>query len=544
MTSTGISPAVRVPGESRGDEPVAVRRRSIARRLAGGGEPDRWWGWLTILIITAIGGILRFWHLGRPPYLVFDETYYVKWADSMWRYGYERATALKNDEADKLWNAGNHDVWSDKADFVVHPPLGKWLIGIGEHLFGVGDSFGWRFVSAVLGTLSILMLGRIARRMFRSNLIGATAALLLAVDGQHFVHSRTGLLDIQVMFWALAAFGALVIDRDVGRARLATRTAGQIDGAPGLLANFGPGLGIRWWRLVAAVCLGACCGTKWSGIWFVAVFGLMTVFWDIGARRATGARRWLSTGLFRDGASAALTMLPVTVIVYLMTWTGWFLSKDGYDRTWAGDHPAAGLGRLVPDALRSLWFYHSQMWTANVNLKPGHSFESHPYSWIVVGRPVLFDWRSYEQGQNGCTLASKCEIAIIDLGNPLIWWGATLALPVALAMWMLARDWRVGAALAGVAAGWCPWFLFSERTIFDFYAVAFVPYVVLIDVYMLAMILGPPGASPRRRRIGGMVAGGLVTLTVALFVWFHPILSDQLISPMNLQDRIWIPTWR
>ena len=100
---------------------------------------------------------------------------------------------------------------------MVHPPVGKWVIAAGEQIFGGASSFGWRFSVALLGTLSILMVGRAARRMFGSTLLGTIAAILLAFDGQHFVHSRTGLLDLIVMFWAFAAFCALLIDRDHSR---------------------------------------------------------------------------------------------------------------------------------------------------------------------------------------------------------------------------------------------------------------------------------------------------------------------------------------
>jgi hypothetical protein len=48
------------------------------------------------------------------------------------------------------------------------------------------------------------------------------AGLLMALDGLELVLSRTALLDIFVMFWVLAAFGLLIIDRDRTRARLAT----------------------------------------------------------------------------------------------------------------------------------------------------------------------------------------------------------------------------------------------------------------------------------------------------------------------------------
>ena len=66
--------------------------------------------------------------------------------------------------------------------------------------------FGWRFAGALIGTLSVLIFARVARRMTRSTLLGCAAGLLLALDGMHLVTSRTAILDIFVMFWVLAGF--------------------------------------------------------------------------------------------------------------------------------------------------------------------------------------------------------------------------------------------------------------------------------------------------------------------------------------------------
>ncbi len=112
------------------------------------------------------------------------------------------------------------DLFTGDPEFVVHPPLGKWTIAVGEQLFGA-TPFGWRFAVAVLGTLMILMTARIARRLTRSDLVGTLAGLLLAVEGMHLVMSRSGLLDMVLAFWVLAAFGLLLIDRDRTRGRLA-----------------------------------------------------------------------------------------------------------------------------------------------------------------------------------------------------------------------------------------------------------------------------------------------------------------------------------
>ena len=65
---------------------------------------------------------------------------------------------------------------------LVHPPLGKQLIAIGEALFGY-DGFGWRFSAAACGVLTVFLTIRAARRLTRSTLLGGLAGILLICDG-------------------------------------------------------------------------------------------------------------------------------------------------------------------------------------------------------------------------------------------------------------------------------------------------------------------------------------------------------------------------
>ena len=167
------------------------------------------------LLVTAFGAYLRFDRLSIPRSIVFDETYYVKDAFGILRYGVEHN--LVGGNTDAMVAHGQTNIFSGGGEFVVHPPIGKVLIAAGEGLFGL-NPFGWRFAVAFVGSLSVLLLARIARRLTRSTLLGCVAGLLLAVDGLEFVMSRTALLDIFLMFWLLAAFGCLVIDRDKTRA--------------------------------------------------------------------------------------------------------------------------------------------------------------------------------------------------------------------------------------------------------------------------------------------------------------------------------------
>ncbi|GMA86286.1 hypothetical protein GCM10025868_15360 [Angustibacter aerolatus] len=64
---------------------------------------------------------------------MFDETYYVKQGSSFLDHGFERSVAPSlGTTADQRFTSGTTNVWGTAADFVVHPPVGKWMIALGE----------------------------------------------------------------------------------------------------------------------------------------------------------------------------------------------------------------------------------------------------------------------------------------------------------------------------------------------------------------------------------------------------------------------------
>ena len=522
---------------------TAVAGRLLGQRFSFATTPPsmRLWFWLAPALTALIGAVLRFVRLGQPPKLVFDETYYVKDAYSYLQSGYERNWAEK---ANDLFNQGIFTGLEKTGEYVVHPPVGKWMIAFGMWLFGPDSTFGWRFSAALVGTISIFVLALIAQKMFRSTILGAMAGLLFAIDGHAIVQSRTSLLDIFVMFFALLGFGALLMDRDDGRRRLAAKLA-SLTGADGRVAAkallYGPWLGIRWWRLAAGVALGLCIGTKWSGLFFLAAFGLMSVVWDMNARRIAGIRYWVVGAIWKDGILAFVSVVPVAAITYLASWTGWFMSKDAYDRNWGAENPAGPWG-WIPESLRSLWHYHSTAYNFHTGLGSDHPYKANAWSWFVMGRPTSFYLKNFENGEGGCTV-DKCTAAVTSLGNPLIWWGGSLAILFLVGVWIAKRDWRAGAILVGFAAGFLPWLFYPQRTIFFFYAIAYEPFMILAVVLVLGMVLGKAGDPPVRRQQGAIFVGLFLVLAVALSAFFYPIWAAEVIPHDLWRRHMWLPSW-
>ncbi|RLV67243.1 dolichyl-phosphate-mannose--protein O-mannosyl transferase [Streptomyces sp. CBMAI 2042] len=515
----------------------------------------RWSGWGGPLLVTLVAGLLRFWRLDQPNAVIFDETYYAKDAWALVNQGYEGSWPKDVDKL-ILKDPSSVPIPTDPG-YVVHPPVGKWIIGFGEQLFGF-TPFGWRFMVAVLGTISVLLLCRIGRRLFRSTFLGCLAGLLLAVDGLHFVMSRTALLDLIVMFFVLAAFGCLVVDRDRSRRRLADALPVDEEGVLRPDARIAETLRLGWrpWRLAAGVMLGLAFATKWNGLYILAAFGLMTVLWDVGARRTAGAARPYMAVLRRDLVPAFFSTVPVAIVTYIVSWTGWIVTDKGYYRNWAATEGKGSSWSWLPDWLRSLWHYENQVYDFHVGLTSGHTYESNPWSWLVLGRPVSY---FYEE-QAGCKESStgKCAAEVLAIGTPLLWWLACFALAYVVWRWLFRRDWRAGAIACGVAAGWVPWFFYQERTIFLFYAVVFVPFLCLAVTMLLGAIVGPAAGTgaradlgltskdptgERRRTLGAIAAGVLVLLIIWNFIYFWPLYTGTSIPEDLWRDRMWLDTW-
>src|SRR6476620_10723873 len=204
------SPEPVAPAPSR-RWPLPPSRRDAFPRLPTDGRLS----WVLTAVLGVASLVSRLWGISYPADKLFDEAYYPPEAHELLTWGHE-------------YNRGY--------SFIVHPPLGKWMIAIGEPLFGY-NSFGWRFPSAVAGAVAVVVLTRLARRLTGSTLLGLVAGLLLALDGFSFSIARIGLLDAFLQVFTLGAVACLVVDRDTVRARIRA-----MNGVP---SRLGP----RGWRI-------------------------------------------------------------------------------------------------------------------------------------------------------------------------------------------------------------------------------------------------------------------------------------------------------
>lgn len=416
------------------------------------------------ILISIVAFLLRVINLGNPKGFVFDEVYYVNGAQDLLKYGVE---------VDGL-----------KPEFVVHPPIGKWCIALGIKIFG-DNEFGWRIMTAIAGTLVILIAARLAHELFYSPFLTAITAALLACDGLLLVHSRTALLDLFLTLFILIA------------------------------AYF-------WFReqfWYASLFFGLALATKWSALYFIALFGLVTLLRLLRKENIKDLPRTVTMRILQFGV--------IPIALYITSWIGWFVSERGWDRTHSSN------------PLTSLLYYHKQMLDFHTSLVEKHAYQANPWSWLIMGRPTSF----FFETPKGCG-GSSCAQEVLALGTPVLWWSATIAVAVLVGFWMWqfyhrVIDNKLTFILLGIIAGYLPWFFFQKRTVFSFYAIVFEPFLILAIIYC-AKIFIDRSKNPANAQV---VILGFVAVVFLNFIYFLPLYLGEITTYAQWHMRMWFPSW-
>jgi dolichyl-phosphate-mannose--protein O-mannosyl transferase len=523
-----------------GELPPLTRPVPPARRVLPPPPTDRARGWLVTGVITFVAALVRLVNLGGATdggTPLFDEKYYAVQAWEMLR------------------NGGVED--NQAFGVVVHPPLGKQLIAIGEWLLGYTPT-GWRLASAVAGIVCVLLIIRVTRRMTGSTLLGGIAGVLLICDGVSHVQSRSALLDIFQAVFVLGAFACLIADRDQVRARLAGAVDAAVAGGSTVTSAAGIALGARWWRFGAGVLLGLTTAVKWSGAYWILAFAALSLIWDMQSRRAAGVRRPVRAGARRDLLPTIWSLGIVPLLVYVGSWWAWFASETSWPRhtlvaveSNRSDWKSGLLYELAHAWQNTLWQWTWKMLDFHAHLltptdpSKRHPWESKPWTWPLGTRPVLY----YSPADAPCPAdaSTECVRRIFLIGTPALWWISLFVLVWALWKAVGRLDWRYAAVLVAYGAGYLPWFTNLDRQMYFFYATPLAPFLVIGITLVLGDILGPAAVNGRRwverRYTSVAVVAVYVGLVVANFIWLWPVLNGEPITHERLTMQTWLPSW-
>lgn len=527
-THATSTPAVR-PNRPDPKAPVDspwTRRDTIAAWVIG-----------VVALLTRFIGLTQPTSSGTP---VFDEKHYVPQGWDMVRSHFN--IVLGGIESNPAYG------------LVVHPPLGKQLLAAGEMIFGY-TPLGWRIMTALFGTAVIVFIFLLARRLSQSTNIAIVAGIIAIFDGVLLVAAKFGMLDIfQVLFVVMAAWTIAGDMRQVHHRWHDAWLAGKLEGT----GPYGPRMGFRWWRFATGVLLGLALSVKWSGLYYIMFFGLMSSFWDLWLRRKYGVEKPVAGTLLRDVPSALASIVLIPALLYIWSWRAWFASETSVYRHSLADGTIADsdwpwLSHLPEPAAGWLYYHFSVLdFHSSLTSSGGHShpWDSKPWAWLVSARPILY----YSATDLECPVGDgTCREMIYMFGTPIIWWLTIPVLLWAAWVWLTRKDFRVIVPFIGFMAGFVPWLAAFDRQMYFFYAIALVPFTIVLIALALGELSkrGGPVTWGWVRKLAGfemrwgqLAAVVYLAAVVAAFIYWSPIFYGFMVPEGYYQSLMWLPSWQ
>ena len=330
------------------------------------------------MLLAVVALALFAFRLGTPSTLMFDEVHYVPAARTL--------LAL------------SHPVNTE------HPLLGKALIALGIMLFG-DDAIGWRAMSALAGTATVLGVYAIGWRLFGRVRTAAIGGVLAIVNGTVFVQARIGMLD-----GFMAAFVVLAV---------AAMLWGMRERP------------LLWWTL-GSVSLGLAVGVKWAAVPYLAYAG--AAFLLLKWRRPD---RWPKLGW-----SAAFAILGVaSAAAYLLTFVPAFFYAER------------------PLTLATILPFQLDMYRQQTQVLPVHGYQSQWWGWPLLLRPIWYLYERVDDAQRGVLL----------VGNPAVMWGGLVAVAGCGWAFIRERDARLGGAAMLWLGSYTIWAIIPKSLGFFYY---------------------------------------------------------------------------
>ncbi len=229
---------------------------------------------------------------------------------------------------------------------------------------------------------------------------------------------------------------------------------------------------------------------KWIG---AGILPVLFVFWLLEKK---GKR-------FRDFIWLFIFLLLLPVFVYLASFL--FIFKEEF------------LSRVLE--------WHRQVWEYNTKLTEGHPYGSVWWTWPLLLRPVWFYYNND---------IPKTISGIIAIGNPALWWSASVAIVINL---IFNHKWQ-DSRLSGLAFGWAAFFLpwgMVQRVLFLYHYLFPSVFALCILSFFLWQML-----QKERYRL---LALFLIVIYTGMFFLFLPLWTGWPIPDWFYRAHIWTNRW-
>lgn len=379
---------------------------------------------------------------------------------------------------------------------ISHPPLGKILIAVGIKLFGM-NPFGWRFMSAVFGLLTVVLLYLFAKKLFGNTLAAILTTALFVFDFMPLALSRIATLDIFAAFFILLMYYFMYI------------YCGLIQNKTSLKYSFIP-LGL------SGLAMGLGIATKWTGVYAGAGLGILFfIAWHRKYQSykqssySQTAKKDLHIFFMKTLLFCLLTFVLIPMSIYVLSYIP-FIDEAHH----------TNLITKAVENIKYIFSYHA-------NLKATHPYSSNWYEWPYIKRPLPY---SYDR------LSEEICTAVNCMGNPLIWWSGIGAVFFLFYCWFKQKDSKAAFLCIAYSAQLIPWMLVT-RCIFIYHYFASLLFTFLMMGYAIEKLLH---THPKAKRI--LVIYFLAI--IAVYIAFYPIITGLPIhQPWASYWLKWLPSW-
>ena len=435
-----------------------------------------------------------------------------------------------------------HDDLKGIQYFDPEPPLAKLIIGSGEWLTGwfratflgaSGDyadlgfnTFGWRIMSCIFGTLCVPLMYLLAWRLWPDHLFALAAGVLTCFDGLFFIQSRIGMIDTFAIFFILLAYLVFLLHWQSRTARESLLTLA----ATGIV--LGLAIATKWIALAAL-----------ASMLFLLLMRVVVRSLDVQFEGPSGIWSWgrsvFSGSIIPGGAPGyayanllAVSFFLTPAVIYVMSWFPFF---------------ARGQFHTLGD----LWSYQVQAYEYHAHLTATHPYGSPWYSWPFLFRPVAYYYETGGLGSDQFT-GRPLVAGMADLGNPWIWWTSIPALFSMPYFLLRYRSFPAAVILLGFITQYLPWSRIT-RVLFLYHMFGGLIFMILALAFVLAWMARSEVAVAGPSSIFSLryLAYAHLAVAVLLFFYFYPVWTGLPVSDMAYLNyppgvwpgKMWFPSW-
>lgn len=379
----------------------------------------------------------------------------------------------------------------------THPPLGKIIISIPVYFLGL-TPFSYRLCGNIAGILMILVIYLIAKQLFKRDRYAIFSALIMALDGMHFVQTRIGTVDSFLLLFCLTSFYFFLkflkipAEEEIKKKRLPLILSGIF---------WGMGMATKW----TAAFIGAGMGIIYLAKMIKSKkFDIKLILWSI----------------------LAFVIIPLAIYVasYIPIITN-PNAKLYYEHEDKNGEKICEYIQITD--VKSFIKYQQAMYHYHSTLKADHPYTSKWYDWPIMKRPLWFYISRFDDQTIG---------TIACMGNPAIWWLSIFTAIYTLIYTIITKD-REGAILIVMIA--ITWFTYAfiGRIMFIYHYFITLPFMMLTIPFSISKL------AKWKPKIDYIMAV-LTLIFLGTFIYFYPVYSGKPTNIEYIKKTEWLDSWR